>query len=98
LQLELGQRGLEKSLGYMQERALPQEVIGHASASGFRLFYRYTSQLDHWFVLEDNDNPQIRPKVFRMMGGEIIAADDPLMEHPLGEPLHEILIAPVEFG
>jgi hypothetical protein len=55
-------------------------VIAHASDSGFRLFYRYSPQLDHRFVLEDNDNPQIRPEVFRMMGGEIIAADDPLTE------------------
>jgi len=65
---------------FLQERALPQEVIAHASDSGFRLFYRYTPQLDHRLVLKDNDNPQVRPEVFRMMGGEIIAADDPLTE------------------
>lgn len=63
---------------FLRERALPQEVIAHANDSGFRLFYRYAPQLDHRLILEDNDNPQVRPEVFGMMGGEIVAADDPL--------------------
>ncbi len=61
---------------FLQEKALPQEAIVHANDSGFRLFSRYAPQLDHRLILEDNNNPQIHPDVFRMMGGEIISADD----------------------
>lgn len=64
----------------LQEQALPQEAVVHTNDSGFRLFWRYTPQLDHRLILESNDNPQVRPEVFEMIGGQIITFDDPLTE------------------
>jgi len=64
----------------LQEQALPQEAIVHTNDSGFRLFWRYTPRLDHRLILESNDNPQVHPEVFEMMGGQIITFDDPLTE------------------
>ncbi len=63
---------------FLKEKALPQEAIIYTSDSGFRLFWRYAPQLDHYLFLENNDNPQIHPEVFRIMGGEIITTTNSL--------------------
>jgi len=65
---------------FLQQQASPDEIIVYTSDSGFRLFWRYAPQLRHRLFLEDNDNPQVRPDVFRMIGGDIITFADPLSD------------------
>lgn len=65
---------------FLQAQASPDETIVYTSDSGYRLFLRYSPQLTHRLFLEDNDNPQVRPDVVRLMGGDIITFADPLSE------------------
>jgi mannosyltransferase len=65
---------------FLQAQASPDETIVYTNDSGFRLFWRYSPQLTHRLFLEDNDNPQVRPDVIRLMGGDIITFADPLSE------------------
>jgi 4-amino-4-deoxy-L-arabinose transferase-like glycosyltransferase len=71
---------VREAVAVLQENALPKEAIVYANDSGFRLFYYYAPELDHRLFLENNDNPQVRPEVFRMMGGEIVDSTSELTE------------------
>jgi mannosyltransferase len=64
----------------LREKVLPGETVVYANDSGFRLFYRYVPDLDHRLFIEGNTNPQVRPELFRLMGGDVITSEDPLTE------------------
>ncbi len=66
-----------------QEGTASSEVIIFSNDSGFRLFNRYTPALDHRLYLDREliDNPQVRPEVIRLMGGEIVPPDQQLAGH-----------------
>jgi mannosyltransferase len=71
---------VREAVAMLKEKALPDEAIVYTNDSGFRLFYRYAPDLDHRLFLENNDNPQVRPEVIQMMGGEIVDSNSPLTE------------------
>lgn len=60
--------------GQFEQMVGPGEVIVYANDSGFRLFNRYLPDLDHRLYrdLSIIDNPQVRPEVIMLMGGELV--------------------------
>lgn len=66
---------------WLEEQSEPDETILFAGDSGFRLFNRYTPDLAHTLVLDD-DNPYrnitVIPEVIQLMGGEIVAPEQPM--------------------
>lgn len=67
---------------FLQDEISEDEPIVYANDSGFRLFNRYAPGLDHRLYLDviENDNPQVRPEVIRLMGGQILDPEDHLQQ------------------